>query len=159
MKKISLLLVLVGCSVTKEEIRLGVNWEKLSIGQFSERRNFGIVVVDGKIIVIGGYIKKDSGDILANDVWISEDERLTWTQIKTNTENPTEIFTKRQKFGTVVISNEIYIIGRYSDTGSHFNDICKSSDLGKTWTEIKKNTEFTPRYGHKAVVIGNDIYI
>lgn len=155
---ILLLLILVHCTVQKEEIRLGANWSKIS-ETLPARRNFGAVVLDGKIIVIGGYIWKESREELGNDVWISEDEGQTWKEIKTNTTSPTATFTKRQKFATLVLGQEIYIIGGYSDTGSHLNDVWKSSDFGKTWIEIVKQAEFSPRYGHKAVVLNDEIYV
>ncbi|MGL4368003.1 MAG: Kelch repeat-containing protein [Brevinemataceae bacterium] len=160
MKRISLfLLILSSCSLVKDEIRLGSKWEKISENQFPLRRNFGTAVVDGNIIIIGGYIQNGSRDELANDVWISKDEGRTWKKIKENTSSPTETFTKRQKFGTIAVGKNIYIIGGYSETGSHLNDIWKSSDFGETWIEVANYASFSPRYGHKTVVIGNEIYV
>lgn len=160
MKKISLLLLMLsGCNLVKEEIRLGVNWEKISNKSFSLRRNFGTAVIDGKIIIIGGYIQSGLREELANDVWISEDEGQTWKQIKENTGSPTDTFTKRQKFGTVAIGKILYIIGGYSDTGNSLNDVWKSFDLGRTWIEVTRNANFSPRYGHKVITINEDIYV
>lgn len=163
MKKFSylVLLLLLSCSLAKEEIKLGAKWK--SIGNerssFIPRRNFGTAVIDGKIIVIGGYIWKNFREELANDVWISHDLGQTWKEIKQNAPNPTGTFTKRQKFGTVVINKDIYIIGGYGDAGSYLNDVWKSSDDGETWVEVVRNASFSPRYGHKAVVLENSIYI
>ena len=168
MKRINLLVVLIvllsGCdlaSLAKKEIRLGASWVQINTGNesFIPRRNFGTAVVDGKIIVIGGFIWKGVREELANDVWISYDEGKTWEEIKENTISPTGTFTKRQKFGTVVIGKDIYIIGGFSDTGDHLNDVWKSSDDGKTWVEIVRNAPFTPRYGHRSLVLENKMYV
>ena len=164
MKKINLLLILLslsGCDLSKEVTRLGASWRQTNTGNdsFIPRRNFGTAVVDGKIIVIGGFICKGIREELANDVWISLDKGKTWKEIKPNTIHPTDTFTKRQKFGTVVIGKDIYIIGGYSDTGDHLNDVWKSSDDGKTWVEIVRNASFTPRYGHRTLVLESKIYV
>ena len=165
MKKTNLLVVLVllllGCNLAKEDVRLGASWVPINTGNnsFIPRRNFGTAVIDGKIIVIGGYMWKNFREELANDVWMSKDEGKTWEEIKNHSSSPTETFTKRQKFGTVVIGKDIYIIGGYSDSGVHLNDVRKSSDEGQTWVEIVKNAEFPPRYGHRALVLGNSIYV
>lgn len=159
MSNLVLILILSSCNLVKDEMRLGAQWEKISENKFPARRNFGTVVIDGKIVIVGGYIWKEHREELANDVWLSVDEGATWKQIKENTASPTETFTKRQKFGIIVIEKDIYIVGGYSDTGNHLNDVWKSSDLGRTWTEVKRNARFTPRYGHKAIAIGNDIYV
>ncbi|MGL5956322.1 MAG: Kelch repeat-containing protein [Brevinema sp.] len=159
--KIFLLLILSSCYLVKEEIRLGTRWERIDKEglSFPIRRNFGTAVIDGKIIVVGGYIQRGFREELANDVWISEDQGQSWSRIKENTDSPTETFTKRQKFGLLVMEKDIYIIGGYSDTGSHLNDIWKSDDLGKTWKEVVKNANFTPRYGHKATAVDSTMYV
>ena len=158
---VALVFLLLGCDLAKEDIRLGATWVQINTGNesFIPRRNFGTAVVGSNIIIIGGFIWTGIREELANDVWISSNEGKTWKEIKKNTESPTETFIKRQKFGTVVIGKDIYIIGGYSDTGEHLNDVWKSSDEGKTWVEIVENAKFTPRYGHKALVINNTIYI
>lgn len=80
------------------------------------------------------------------------------TQIKENTACPTDTFTKRQKFGTVRIVDKIYIIGGYSNTGSHLNDVWKSKDYGKTWIQ-KDNTAFKPREGMGVLNYNNELFL
>ncbi|MGL4561198.1 MAG: Kelch repeat-containing protein [Brevinema sp.] len=160
MKKIMLLfMLLTNCELTREQIKLGAEWIKVDKKSFVPRRNFGVALIDDKIVIIGGYILKNGREELANDVWISEDQGKNWLEIKTNTSSPTDTFTKRQKFGTAMINKNIYIIGGYSDSGGHLNDVWKSSDYGRTWTEVTSSARFSARYGHQVVALNNDIFV
>ncbi|MGL4389048.1 MAG: Kelch repeat-containing protein [Brevinema sp.] len=160
MKKVILLFILLtSCEIRREQIKLGVKWTRIDKSNFVPRRNFGTAVIGKKIVVMGGYILKNGREELANDVWISEDQGKNWQEIKTNTASPTDTFTKRQKFGTAVIGNKIFIIGGYSDSGGHLNDVCESSDCGRTWTEVMRSASFSARYGHQVVVLENDLFV
>ncbi|MGL4387954.1 MAG: hypothetical protein ACRCTJ_00980, partial [Brevinema sp.] len=86
MKKVMLLfMLLTSCEIRREQVKLGASWTRIDENSFVPRRNFGVAVINEKIVVIGGYILKNGREELANDVWISEDQGKNWQEIKTNT--------------------------------------------------------------------------
>lgn len=162
MKIILILLAFVSCNLKpKPVIKLGAHWEQIEVKTpFIDRSDFGTLVIDNTILIIGGMRIDNIGvDEVLNDIWISSDLGTNWSQIKPTTTNPTDTFIKRQKFGIALIEKDIYIIGGYSTSSYFLNDVWVSKDLGKTWTEIIRNASWTPRYGHQAISIGDTLYI
>ena len=83
----------------------------------------------------------------------------------------TDHFSKRSSHTSVVMGNDIYVIGgllkdvSVGPSGSAFipeersDEVWRSSDGGLTWDQAASGLRFLPRYAHSSVVSGNDIYV
>ncbi len=131
----------------------GANWQPVTpTGTiFSARYDHQVVVKDGAMYLIGG---RDGS--FKNDVWKSDDNGKTWTEIKSNLQSAD--FSLREYHQVVEMNGDLYLIG--GDDGSRKNDVWKSTDTGKTWTQVKtEGTIFTPRRKHQVVAKGNTLYV
>ena len=81
----------------------------------------------------------------------------------------TDHFSKRSSHTSVVMGNDIYVIGgllkNVGSTGGtvipeeRSDEVWRSSDGGLTWNQAASGPRFLPRYSHSSVVSGNDIYV
>ena len=81
----------------------------------------------------------------------------------------TDHFSKRSSHTSVVMGNDIYVIGgllkNVGSTGGtvipeeRSDEVWRSSDGGLTWDQAASGPRFLPRYSHSSVVSGNDIYV
>ena len=83
----------------------------------------------------------------------------------------TDHFSKRSAHTSVVMGNDIYVIGGLlknvgvGPSGGTFipqersDEVWRSSDGGLTWDQAASGPRFLPRYAHSSVVSGNDIYV
>ena len=81
----------------------------------------------------------------------------------------TDHFSKRSSYTSVVMGNDIYVIGgllkNIESTGGtvipeeRSDEVWRSSDGGLTWDQVGSGSRFLPRYAHSSVVSGNDIYV
>ena len=125
--------------------------------QFSGRGGHSSVVINSGthagIYVIGGF----AGSNRVNDVWKSTNGQ-SWTRVQNN--GAASTFSARNGHSSVVLNNEIYVIGGFNGT-NRFNDVWKSKD-GKDWTKAQNNgatSTFSARNNHSSFVIGNAIYV
>ncbi len=107
----------------------GRNWTLMTAGAgWSARSGHSCVVVQGPpdhIILMGG---ENSGGYL-NDVWMSEDYGVTWTQ-KTANAWP----SPRSGHSSVVMHDgSIVVMGGYGGGSNYFNEVYRSTTNGATW--------------------------
>ncbi|WGK69997.1 kelch repeat-containing protein [Candidatus Haliotispira prima] len=139
----------------------GATWTEITTTGsvvFSPRWRHAAIVFKGEIFVIGGYDGEDNNGMDlsdkskdVNDVWKSADG-VTWTEVTANA-----AFSIRRGHATVVLNNEIFIIGGFTNDGK-INDVWKSAD-GAVWTQVASSTVLPARWGHKAVVLNDEIFV
>ena len=135
----------------------GANWTQVLVNQpggtathFSPREDFGAIVFNGAMWVIGGW----SGTT-KNDVWTSTDG-ITWTQVAT-----TGGLTGRWGFMMTVYNNRLWIMGGATGgpnpTGGH-SDVWSSPD-GAAWTMVSNLNNFGNLFYSQATVLNNQILL
>jgi N-acetylneuraminic acid mutarotase len=114
------------------------------------------------IYVFGGLTIQDETSLtphVPNNTLLKYNKNdSTWTTIVPNNNNSTPI--SRNWHSSIVFNNELYIFGGKSN--GYLNDMWKYDPVGNTWAQIqylKKDFVPSPRYGHKSVVIENEMYV
>jgi hypothetical protein len=127
----------------------GVTWAQVTgTARFSARQDFGSLVYNNAIWVIGGTSNGTTG---LNDVWSSSDG-VTWTQV-----TGTAGFSSRDVFGSLVYNNQMWVIG--GDNGSVLlNDVWSSSD-GATWTQVTSTAGFSSRMAFGNLIYNNKMWV
>ena len=151
MKKMMLMLMLMLMpilSFTQEMTKQSTD------GDMPMSRSSAMLNIDNTLVLIGGY--SWFGET-SDAVWNSTDEGKTWTGVA---QVP---FGKRSGMASVIHKGAIYIIGgeghNTADEYKRFNDVWKSSDKGKTWTQINSNPPFEEIAGAKLLSIDNNLYL
>ncbi len=125
----------------------GTNWTRATpAAAFPARNNFGFVIFNNKMWVIGGY----NYNGMMNDVWYSSDG-VTWTRATASAG-----FSPRTNYQALIFSDKIWVIGGYS--GTYKNDVWYSSD-GITWTQAMSSADFSIRDKYASVVYKDRIWI
>jgi len=125
-----------------------------------------VVTHGDALYLIGGY----NGSNSVNDVWTSTDNGVRWSEVLPDKANPTPAdnqFPRRSNHAVVSHGNALYVIGGNNGPTTHFNDVWKSTDNGRTWSEVLANkanptsadNQFPRRGNHTAVVHGNALYV
>jgi hypothetical protein len=127
-------------------IDYGQNWVQQTAAAWSFIHSYftWAVTKTDKIFMMGGY--KDAGTI-ANDVWMSIDKGLNWTQ-----QTPAANWSARTGARCVALSDNSLVLFGGSAGGSQS---WRSTDDGATWTQQTSNMGFT-RYEMGAAVTAND---
>jgi hypothetical protein len=130
----------------------GTDWFAATLNaSFSPRHQAAALTFNNKIWLIAG------ADILTHfsDVW-SSDDGINWTQA-----TAAAAFGARAGHTAVVFNDgtgdKMWVIGG-SQSGTLKNDVWWSID-GATWNLATSNAGFTPRWGLKAVVYNNRIWV
>ncbi|WGK69028.1 kelch repeat-containing protein [Candidatus Haliotispira prima] len=156
---LALFIFIAGCNDLKsfdnnDDKDADKSWGQLVLNApFTARKDHTMVVSQNTLFLVGGV---DDTNFHKNDVWKSSDG-VTWSQVTAAAE-----FTARSQHASVVLNNEIFVIGGVVGGGGPNgwkNDVWKSSDGGVSWSEVTANAGFSPRRGHAAVVLNNEIFV
>ena len=135
----------------------GDNWAQVTTSvstTFSPRSGHSSVYIpsgtNAGMYVIGGF----GASARLNDVWKSTDGGATWTRVTANA-----AFSARNIHSSVVLGQDIYVIGGFLGTAGRLNDVWKSTDGGANWTRVTANAAFAKRSLHGSVVLGQAIYV
>jgi hypothetical protein len=126
----------------------GATWTLVNAnaGWSPRQEHSSVVMPDGTIVLLGGSTA--SGYV--NDVWQSGDQGTTWIRVNASTG-----WTPRDSLAIVVLPDSSIIVsgGTLAGGYSQFNDVWRSTDKGVTWTEMTPHAQWSPRYGHRTVVM------
>jgi len=123
--------------------------------QFVGREDFGAVVYNNLMWVIGGWTGSNK-----NDVWSSPDG-VTWTQVLANGAAGAGHFAGRWGFACLVYNNAIWLLNGASSASSGsdptaaYGDVW-SSNNGSAWVQVS-NAKLHPLYYEQAVVSSNNL--
>lgn len=109
----------------------GATWTELTASAgFTPRWGHKVVSYNNQLFLIGGYEKNtENADVIANDLWISENNGVAWTKIETG--DPRALpgnFPGRAFFDAFVHENAIWIIG-----GEYRNEANAQAYRNDTW--------------------------
>lgn len=124
----------------------GVTWLQISAkAEWPKRGDFATVVIpDGTILILGG----EGGGFL-NDIWKSIDKGETWT-IVTNS----AAWSKRSGFLCHILpDNSLLIIGGPNVGVADSQSFWRSTDYGKSWTQIDVSNSWSARIGGGSAVL------
>ena len=134
----------------------GANWTLEAIAPWSERLGAGLVVLNGRMWIIGGLDRYFDGtqQSLRNDVWSSADGR-TWTAATLNAP-----WAPRAFFNALAWNGRIYIFGggNYFPQFEQRNDVWSSAD-GAEWRRETARAEWLPRIWAAAVVYRDRMWL
>jgi hypothetical protein len=148
----------------------GQDWRCLTTNAgWHGRAGLSSVVFSNEIYVLGGSFNDDSSivggpptRVYFNDVWKSSDG-VNWLAVTTNAP-----WAPRAGGALVAKGGYIYLIGgedgflcdpaRPDRCPPYFNDVWRSPD-GAAWELVTPAAAWSPRPGHQAVVLANQIYL
>lgn len=118
--------------------------------QFSPREDFGAVVFNNAMWVMGGFTGYAN-----NDVWSSTDG-VNWSEVLADNKSTANQYQPCWGFSAVVYKNLIWIFGGASGDSSGsvtaaFGDVWNSPD-GTNWTRVSYITPFGPSHYQQTVV-------
>lgn len=113
---------------------------------WAPRRAHRSVVVDDRLVLIGGATLHPGTTIRVNEVWYSTSATLgSWFVEAPN--------AKAGRYGSDMVrlqsSNAVLLMGGFNG-GSTMNDIWQSVDEGRTWALVVEHAEWSPRMEHIA---------
>ena len=121
----------------------GATWAEInaSPGWLSRAGQSSVVMPDGSIILMGGCGNFESA-IYYNDVWRSQDNGETWTEM-----NASASWSPRAWHSSVAMpDSSIVLMGCEGD-------VWRSIDYGATWTKINESAGWDGRTWHSSVVM------
>ena len=118
---------------------------------WSPRRKHCSVALNGKVLVLGGFV----GDRATgtNDVWSYVIEENSW-----KCTNPEAGWSERDGHCAVVFEGSVFVIGGTNDPYSCMADV-KSEDGGRRWREMCAFAPWPERWQHSAVVHEDRIFV
>ncbi|PKL62972.1 MAG: hypothetical protein CVV31_03000 [Methanomicrobiales archaeon HGW-Methanomicrobiales-2] len=131
----------------------GTTWTVVNTSPgWSGRDGHAAVAVGDSIVLMGG-----NDGALKNDVWRSDDYGATWENI--TPQDPDDIWPARRDHTSVTMPDGSIVTMGGSGAVWRENDVWRSDDYGATWTRQTANAEWTARYAHSSVVVGDSIVL
>jgi len=126
--------------------------------QFPPREDFGALVYNNAMWVIGGF----SQGANHNDVWNSTDG-VTWNQVLADGAGGVNQFSKRWGIATTVYNNAMWVMTGAYDLASNSNPATVYSDVwtsttGAAWNRVSLINIFDSMYFGQAAVFNNQIW-
>ncbi|CAE8592668.1 unnamed protein product, partial [Polarella glacialis] len=121
-----------------------LSWERLQSPPWPPRLGHQVILLDKRLLVIGGLEAKEGGRTL-QDIWASDDLGVTWSEL------PTPTWTARQGHQVVVHDGKLVLMGGMGDEDRRYRDAWESSDGGCTWQELPC-PRWPGRSGHQVVL-------
>lgn len=125
----------------------GSAWTASTAGTWKGRTNFGCIVFNGQIFIMGG--QNTGGIAFLNDVWASTDG-LNWTQVVSAAP-----WAKRQSMGLGILGNTLYLIG--GDGSDQYTDVWSTTD-GVNWTQVIASAPWAKRQGAAVVAFNQGLF-
>ncbi|HJT24078.1 MAG TPA: hypothetical protein VJ873_05845, partial [bacterium] len=127
--------------------------------QFSPREDFGALVYNNVMWVIGGYGPNFSN----NDVWNSTDG-VTWNQVLADGNPGATQFSRRWGIATAVYNNAMWVITGAFSIASNTNPTTVYSDVwtsttGSSWSRVSLTNPFHSIYYSQGAVFNNQIWL
>lgn len=127
----------------------GISWtEEVNEAPWSRRYDFGTVVLNNKMWIIGGM---DANYNSLSDVWYTDDG-LNWFEATHNAE-----WGYRSNVPVVSYNGRMWIFGGL-DGAAMRSDVWSSED-GINWTRITNSAPWGRRAGHEAIVFDDKMWI
>ena len=107
------------------------------------------------LVLLGGSTGESTSDV-ANDVWISVDQAVTWSQL-----TDAAAFSARSGMAVVVEAGAqcaagcLLVVGGQDSTGTALNDVWLSSDSARTFRQLTSAAAFQGRMGAQLAVSSN----
>src|SRR5208283_539539 len=131
----------------------GIRWTQVTSNAEWGPRSYPSVglLPDGTIVLMGGLGNSGIG---LNDVWSSSDEGATWKLVTPDAGWPGRYGQSMAVMpdGSIVIMGGLSYIPPYNSTVL-LNDVWRSTDGGKTWTELTANAAWSQRYGQSSLAM------
>lgn len=127
--------------------------------QFSPREDFGALVYNNAMWVIGGFSQGASN----NDVWNSTDG-VTWNQVLANGLPSATQFSRRWGIATAVYNNAMWVMTGAFSVSANTNPTTVYSDVwtstnGSSWTRLSLANVFDSIYYSQGSVFNNQIWL
>jgi len=92
----------------------GSTWTKLTVtGEFPPVWGHQVVSYNGQLFLLGGFVKNEANaDVINNDMWVSENNGVTWTKVAAG--DPRALpgtYQGRAFFSFFVQNNTLWIVG------------------------------------------------
>ena len=117
--------------------------QTVSASWSTRRGERGVVMPDGSIVITGGLSPS------MNDVWRSTDMGKTWTRQTAHAQ-----WSARSGHTLVVMPDgSIVLMGGFDSNVVNQNDVWRSTDIGKTWTQQTAHAQWSARYSLVSVVM------
>jgi hypothetical protein len=124
----------------------GATWTLVnaSPGWIGRHAHAAVVLPDDSIVMTGGFNSNAQPG-----VWKSADKGVTWSVV-----NASPGFAARYYHTMNVLPDgSIVVTGGFGDTEGRMNDVWRSADGGRTWTEMTADAGWSKRDSHVTVVV------
>ena len=128
----------------------GATWTQINASAGWSAREVGcsVAMPNKDIVMMGGRIPGSPPTDL-NDVWVSSDEGVTWSE-----ENASAPWSARDAPAcSVMPDNSIVLMGGENSNYHDLNDTWRTTDEGKTWVEVNSSPGWLSRRSPTSVVM------